>query len=97
MTFDELPPGWNCDAFLDDLRTRDGIDGERPICTHDRLLVIDAPRGGFEDDHETASVSCIDCSGLFVATIWAIDRPTELRAMTPAERARFVPLSEVEV
>jgi hypothetical protein len=61
------------------------------ICTHDRLAVLDAPRGGFETDHEIADVYCIDCKGLFVATIWCIDRPTELRPMSKHEAARFGP------
>lgn len=61
-------------------------------CAHNDLDVLDG-LGAFEDDHETGNVRCQDCQRYFVATFWKIDRPTELRPMTPAEQARYTTVS----
>lgn len=91
-------------ALLDDLtedprvrRYREALAAD--LCTHDRLVVINPPRGDFTDDHETADSFCIDCKGLFVATIWKTERATELRPMTNAEIARsgVTPLTTSQV
>lgn len=96
MTLDELPDGWDMTAFLDDLRQRDGSEQEEPLhvptpCTHNELIVLDAPWGSFEDDHETAPVSCFDCKGLFIATIYKTEQAAEVRPMSNAEVVRYSP------
>ncbi|MDB4893163.1 MAG: hypothetical protein JWL61_5018 [Gemmatimonadetes bacterium] len=67
------------------------------ICTHDQNVVIGAPIGDAWDDHELAPVFCIGCKGVFMATIWRIDRETDFREMTPSQRARYVPMTTAEV
>lgn len=91
-------------SLLDDLseppvvrRYREALAAD--LCTHDRLMTIGPSRGDFTDDHETADSYCIDCKGLFVATIWKTERATELRAMTNAEieRSGVTPLTTSQV
>lgn len=83
-------------SFLDDLLSRvreaDGDDTEA-LCTHDESYVLSPPRGDFSDDHETVDVMCRHCKGLFVATIWKIDRPTEYTPMRASDRARYAPMT----
>ncbi len=62
-------------------------DARKPACAHKNLTVLRATTRSAFDDHETADVQCKACGGLFIATIYATDRETELSPMPAAKVA----------
>lgn len=64
-------------------------DEHQGACAHTALETLGPSQGDACDDHETQSVRCYGCTGLFLATIWRTDRETELRPMTTTEAKRY--------